>query len=268
MYRITKVISLFAFILTSSQGFSGDFPQRPVPPKLVNDYTGFLGISEAEQLEQKLVDFDRETTTQIAVVILDDLKGYAISDYAVKLGRDWGIGQQGSNNGILILIKPKTPTASGEVFIAPGYGLEGAVPDAIAKRIVENEILPSFKAGNYYEGVDKAVNTLISLTRGEFTADEYHQRTNKPDPGTIVYLIFIATIIVFSIIGRARRARQYSVGHNMPFWLAMMMMSGSRGSHGGSFGKFSSGSGSFGGGGGFGGFGGGSFGGGGAGGRW
>lgn len=244
---------------------SDDFPDRPYPPRLVNDYTGFLTSDEQVRLEQKLVKFDQETSTQIAVVIVGDLSGYDRADYAVQLGRKWGIGQKGKNNGILILIKPKTQASKGDVFIAPGYGLEGVVPDAIAKKIVENEILPEFRNGNYFSGIDKAVNTLMDLTRGEYTADEYAQQTRTTDPGPLLYVIFIAFIVLFSIIGRARRARQYSVGHNLPFWMALMMLSGSRNSHRGSFGNFSSGSGGFGG---FGGFGGGSFGGGGAGGSW
>jgi uncharacterized protein len=163
------------------------------------------------------------------------------------------------------LIKPKTSDSKGEVSVAPGYGLEGVVPDAIAKRIVENEILPEFRNGSYFTGIDKAVNTLMDLTRGEYTADEYTQQTKNVNPQFIVYILFFVFFVLFSFIGRARRARQYSVGHNIPFWMALMMLSGSRNSHRGSYGNFSSGGGSFGG---FGGFGGGSFGGGGAGGSW
>ena len=265
MKHLLKTIFYILLIFWSLPVLSDDFPARPSPPRLVNDYTGFLSNNEQAGLEQKLVNFDRETSTQIAVVIIEDLKGYDKADYAVQLGRKWGIGHEGKNNGILILIKPKTATSRGEVFIAPGYGLEGVVPDAIAKRIVDNELLPSFRSGNYYEGIDKAVNTLMDLTRGEYSAEEYAQQTKNVNPGMIVYVLFFVFIVLFSIIGRARRARQYSVGHNIPFWMALMMMSGSRNSHRGSFGNFSSGGGSFGG---FGGFGGGSFGGGGAGGSW
>ena len=262
MKHLLKTIFYILLIFWSLPVLSDDFPARPSPPRLVNDYTGFLSNNEQAGLEQKLVNFDRETSTQIAVVIIEDLKGYDKADYAVQLGRKWGIGHEGKNNGILILIKPKTATSRGEVFIAPGYGLEGVVPDAIAKRIVDNELLPSFRSGNYFEGINKAVNTLMDLTRGEYSAEEYAQQTKNVNPGMIVYVLFFVFIVLFSIIGRARRARQYSVGHNIPFWMALMMMSGSRNSHRGSFGNFSSG------GGGFGGFGGGSFGGGGAGGSW
>jgi uncharacterized protein len=265
MTQLLKNLFFILLLFSSLPVLSDDFPARPYPPRLVNDYAGFLSNDEQARLEQKLVNFDRETSTQIAVVVVEDLKGYDKADYAVQLGRKWGIGHEGKNNGILILIKPKTTASKGEVFIATGYGLEGVVPDAIAERIVNNEILPSFRSGNYFEGIDKAVNTLMDLTKGEYSAEEYAQQTNDVNPGMIVYVLLFVFIVLFSIIGKARRARQYSVGHNMPFWMALMMLSGSRNSHRGSFGNFSSGGGSFGG---FGGFGGGSFGGGGAGGSW
>ncbi len=262
MRHFLKIILFNILICSSLPVMSDDFPDRPYPPRLVNDYTGFLTNDEQARLEQKLVNFDRETSTQIALVTINDLKGYDISDFALRLGRKWGIGQEGKNNGILILIKPKTNDSRGEVDIEVGYGLEGVVPDAIAKRIIENEILPEFRNGNYFGGIDRAVNTLMDLTRGEYTADEYAEQTRSSDPGSIIFVLFIIFIVFFSILGRARRARQYSVGHNLPFWMALMMLSGSRNSHRGSFGNFSSGSG------GFGGFGGGSFGGGGASGSW
>ncbi len=265
MKTLARIFCTLIFVFYSVFLFADDFPKRPYPPRLVNDFTNFLQDHEKNRLEQKLVRFNNETSTQIAIVILKDLKGYDKADYAFGLAEKWGIGQAGKNNGILILIKPKTPESKGEVFIATGYGLEGAVPDAIAKRIVENEILPKFRNSDYFSGLDEATNILMELTKGEYTADEYLKRTNYQNPGIFVWILFIIIFVIFSLVGRARRARQYSLGHNIPFWMALMMMGGSRGSHRGSYGNFSSGGGSFGG---FSGFGGGSFGGGGAGGSW
>ena len=132
------------------------------------------------------------------------------------------------------------------------------------------EMIPYFREMDYYGGLEAATNTLIELTRGEYTADEYQQRYEQAQGSAIPGLIFFAFMILIWIISRSRRARQYSMGHNVPFWLALFLASGSRRSHSGSFGGFSSGRGSFGGfgGGGFGGGGGGSFGGGGASGSW
>lgn len=263
-----KYTLLILLAVISLNSFAQDFPERSNPPRIVNDYANFLSAQENQALENKLVQFNNQSSTQIAIVVVKSLDGYDPASYAFGLGEKWGIGQKGKNNGILILVKPKHQNSKGEVFIATGYGLEGAVPDAIAKRIIENEIIPYFKQGMYYKGLDAATNRIIELTNGEYTAEQYKEATSRSDsgsaiPGAIIFLI----IIIFSFIGRAKRARHYSVGHNVPFWIAMGMMSSNR-SHGGSFGNFSSGGGSFGGGGGFGGFGGGSFGGGGASGSW
>ena len=266
-----KHIFIVFFSILCLNAIGQNFPEKLNPPRIVNDYTNFLSKNENIALEQKLVRFSNETSTQIAIVIVRSLDGYDKATYATALGQKWGIGEKGKNNGILILIKPKTQASKGQVFIATGYGLEGAVPDAITKRIVNNEIIPHFKHGMYYEGLNQATNRIIELTKGEYTADQYIKSTRKNAkkaiPGGIIFLI----IIFISFIGRARRARHYSVGHNIPFWVAMGMLSSDR-SHSGSFNNFTSGGGSFGGdsfgGGGFGGFGGGSFGGGGAGGSW
>ena len=267
---IKHIVLVFLSVLTLS-ATAQEFPERSNPPKIVNDYANFLSSAEKQSLENKLVQFNRETSTQIALAIVPSLQGYDKASYAYELGEQWGVGQKGKNNGILILVKPKKQNSKGEVFIATGYGVEGAVPDAIAKRIVENEIIPYFKQGMYYKGLDEATDRIIELTKGEYTADEYRQATSGSAGSAIPVIIIFLIVIIFSIAGRARRARHYSVGHNVPFWIALGIMSSNR-SHGGSFGNFSSGGGSFGGfgggGGGFGGFGGGSFGGGGAGGSW
>ena len=264
--RSIKIICLSIFSLLTVSGFSQDFPEKPYPPRIVNDFANFLSAQEQQALESKLVQFNNETSTQVAIVIVPTLNGYDPSQYAFDLGDKWGIGQKGKNNGILILVKPKIANEKGEVFIATGYGLEGAVPDVLTKRIVENDILPYFRQNQYYQGLDNGINTIISLTKGEFTAEQYQKRTQGTGPFPIIIVFVI--IIIFAFISKIRRARHYAIGHNLPFWIAMGMLASQNRSHSGSFGNFSSGSGGFGGGGGFGGFGGGSFGGGGAGGSW
>jgi uncharacterized protein len=154
--------------------------------------------------------------------------------------------------------------------VASGYGLEGAVPDAYANRIVDYDMIPRFRELDYYGGLNAAASTIMDLTRGEYTMDEYverHAGSGSTAPA-IITIVFI--IIVLSIFGRARTRRHHSVGRNLPLWAALFMASGAGRSHSGSFGNFSSGSGGFGGfgGGGFGGGMGGGFGGGGAGGSW
>jgi uncharacterized protein len=262
---------LILLVITCRSGFvySQDLPDKPVPPRLVNDYAGLLSGGEANVLERKLVAFNDSTSTQIAIVIVKDLNGYAISDYAPRLGDKWGVGQKGKNNGLLIVVKPKTADSRGDVFITTGYGADGAVTDITCAQIVDNDILPFFRKGDYYGGLDKATTSIMAMIRGEYSADQYgkHARKNpaKAAPFGIVIIIFIIMMIMKNS-GRSNNSNISRSG--LPFWLLLGMMNSGRNSHNGSWGGFSGGGGFGGGGGGFGGFGGGGFGGGGAGGSW
>jgi uncharacterized protein len=244
--------------------FSQDgIPDKPQPQRLVNDYSGILSPAEVNALEQKLVKFDDSTSTQIVVVIINDLGGRDETDFADRLGEKWGVGQKGKNNGIVILVKPKSGQEQGKARISVGYGLEGVIPDATAHRIIDNEMIPFFKQNQYYQGIDAAVNILISLSKGEFTADQYNNKASRTNLIAILIPFFIMLIIFIIMINKKRR-RTLSPGKSLPFWMLLGMMSSGR-SSGSSWGGFSGGGSS---GGGFGGFGGGSFGGGGASGSW
>jgi uncharacterized protein len=262
-------VSILSFTLSVANVFSQKIPDRPNPPRLVNDLAHMLSSDEVNNLEHKLVSFNDSTSTQIAIVTVASLDGTDKADFAQQLAEKWGIGQKGLNNGVLILVKPKTADSNGQVQISPGYGLEGVIPDLICSEIVDREIIPSFKNGDYYGGLDKASSTLISLARGEFTAAQYGNKAKKGSSGHLpVGLIIFIVIIIISVISRNSgnsNNKHISTG-GLPFWMLMGMMNSGRGS-GGSWGGFSGG-GNSGGGGGFGGFGGGSFGGGGAGGSW
>jgi uncharacterized protein len=265
-YLLTLAVLIFN--ISGVSAFPQDFPDRPVPPRLVNDFAGMLNQDEINSLEQKLVAFNDSTSTQIAIVTVPNLMGYDKADYAQRLAEKWGIGQKGLNNGILILVKPQQPDSNGQVFITQGYGLEGAIPDLTCLQIVDNDILPSFRKNEIYEGLNNATNTLMALARGEFSAEEYGQRAKKNTGqkipfGLIVFIIFIVIMLISRGSGGSNQRNISSKG--LPMWLLLSMMNSGRGSHGGSWGGFSGGGG---GGGGFGGFGGGSFGGGGAGGSW
>jgi len=246
--------------ILGSRLFASDddvFPPRPNPPKLVNnlsvEFPDFLSASEQAILEQKLVRFNDSTSNQIVVVIVDDLNGLDAEQYATGLGRKWGVGQADKRNGIVVLIKPTGGAGQRKLFIAVGYGLEGAIPDATAKNIVDREITPHFKSQDYYGGLNAATDVLMSLAKGEYDYKMY----SKNKPGKNFSLLFIVLVVVFIIIGsRFRGNRGYSIGRGGMFYGGPFI--------GGGFGGGSS----RGGGGGFGGFGGGSFGGGGAGGSW
>jgi uncharacterized protein len=242
-------------------------PQRPSPPRLYNDFTkgrNFLTPEQASYLEGKLVAYNDSTSSQVALVIVEDLKGYEANQYATALGRKWGVGGQQFNNGIVILISTGGGDGNRDAYIATGYGLEGAIPDITAKQILDNELIPEFKEGNYYSGLNKAVDAIIKAAAGEYKAPPgYGKRTKGIGIGRIILVFFIVWIIL-GVFGRGGKggggyaSRRGYRGLGGPFWWGA-----GTGMFGGGGGGWSGG-----GGGGFGGFGGGSFGGGGAGGKW
>jgi len=236
-----------------------NFPPKTDPPLLVTDFAGLLSPEEKMRLEKKLVLFDDSSSTQIAIVTLTTVEPYAIADYTFGLGESWGIGQEGFDNGILILVAVEDR----KMFIATGYGVEAFVPDAIAKRIVEGTLKPNFRQEQYYKGLDEATNILIGLTNGQFSPKQLESDGLPLWPFLLLMLFFVLIVIVISRNNRGRGRRAID---------SRTLMGPYRGS--GGWTDFSGGSGTFGGGfgggsgGGFGGFGGGSFGGGGAGGSW
>ncbi len=267
MRKLKNLLVLFLLLPASFITMAQTLPARPDPPRLVNDFAGVLSPSEAQSLENKLVAFNDTTSNQIAVVIVNDLQGYDRSDYAYKVAREWGVGQGDFNNGLLVLVKTKTEASSGQIFIATGYGLEGAIPDIAAAEIIDREILPRFRENDYYGGLDAGTDVLMALAAGEYTYGSYGGGDMSPAlPGIIFFIIVILFIVMISAGSSNNKHLKKGGSSNLPLWLLLSMMGGGR-SHGGSWGGFSGGSGG-GGGGGFGGFGGGGFGGGGAGGSW
>ena len=245
--------------LTYTLGFSQNFPAKP--NHLVNDYTQTLSAEQVAALEQKLVAFDDSTSIQIAVVFIRSLDGYDINDYGYQLGRAWGIGGKAKNTGILVL----AAIGDRKVTIQTGYGMEGVLPDAITKRIIENEIKPNFKAGDYYAGMNDATDAIISYTKGEYKNDTPKKGKKGFNAGVIVIVVFMI-ILLFSRGGKGGGGRKVIGGRggaDLVWWsLLAGLGSGGGGRNDGGFGGGGSG------GGGFGGFGGGSFGGGGSSGSW
>ncbi len=249
MKKLLLAVLVFFTVTVQAQ-----IPERPSPQRLVNDLAGMLSVDEVATLEKKLNDYNDSTSTQIAIVTVNNLDGDEAGNYAFKLGDKWGIGRTQKDNGILILISKETHDA----FIATGRGMEGAITDVHCKRIIEKIIVPAFKNGNYFDGLNGTVDALIKLAAGEFVNDVTEEKKAPP------FTKFIPIVIIIIIAIAARRNRNNRGGGGMiggGGWMGPMifgsMMGGSRGGGGWS-----------GGGGGFGGFGGGGFGGGGAGGKW
>jgi len=259
---------IFLIILLLPLSFQAqDIPARPQPPQLVNDFANLFSSQEEQLLERKLRYFNDTTSNQIAIVTVNSLDGYDPASYAFEIGEKWQVGQKEFDNGVVILVKPKqSRNDKGKVFIAIGYGLEPAIPDALAKRIVENEVLPAFRNDEYYIGMNDATTVLMKLAAGEITAEGYNKQNSK---SPLVGFLPVIIILIVVLLMRSTRNRTDGLGRSsLPFWTALWIGSSMGRSHSGSWNNFSGGGSGFGGGGGFGGFGGGSFGGGGAGGSW
>jgi uncharacterized protein len=233
---------------------------------LVYDGTDNLSDSEEQRLNDKLAAFARSTSNQIVVLFTADLCGMEPSQYATEIGHSWGVGQDEFDNGAVILVKPTGGQGQRHTFIAVGYGLEGAIPDIIAKTIVDQEMIPNFSNGDFYSGLDQATTIMMDLAQGEYSSDEYAEQATKKRGFGMTAIIWLIIMGIFGI-SRIGAARRYSALNDVSLWTALWLVSSSGRRHSGSWGNFSSGSGGFGGGG-FGGFGGGGFGGGGAGGSW
>ena len=259
-YWLVLLLVLF-WLLPAVEASAQNLPPRPNPPRLVNDLAHLMQPTEVEALEQKLVAYNDSTSSQITVVTVPSLDGDEIADYAQKLYESWGIGRKGKNNGILVLVAQQEHAAR----IQTGYGLEGAVPDALAKRIITNVLVPAFRQNQFYAGLDRATDQLIALAKGEYKADPADaqpQGRRNGGSGPPFWLIIGILVLVFIMLrnrggGGGRGNRGFGGGFIPPIIFG-----------GGGFGGGGGGFGGGGGGGGFGGFGGGSSGGGGASGNW
>lgn len=238
------------FLLVNLIGFTQGLPSAPSPFKLYNNISkempSFLNTLEADQLEQRLRAFDDSTGNQIVILVIDDLLGYSPEEYATGIGESWGVGTEGNDNGIVFLIKPTGGQGERETFISIGEGLEGAIPDALTWTIINKDVIPSFKDGDFSGGVNNGLTVLMDLANGEYSAEEYAENA-----GDGTFGLWLAGLFLI-------------------FWLVAFFLSRKNGGRGGG-GTFYGGGFSSSSGGGFssgGSFGGGSFGGGGAGGSW
>ena len=267
---------ILALIFAGSIGLAQKIPARPVPPRLVNDFADILSDSEEYALEQKLVNYNDTTSTQICVVTVTSLGGTTSDDFAQKLGEKWGVGTK-NNNGVVILVKPKTADELGDVSIQVGYGMEPYVTDAVNYGIRTKEMIPAFKEGNYYKGIDNAVNAIIGLASGAFKAEKYAKGDDDAVGVISLGVIFLFIYLVLKAFSGGGKGGSSSGKGG--FWRGLLwgiLLSGlnsgsSRGGSRSGGGSWGSSGGSWGGGGssgGFGGFGGGHFGGGGGSSKW
>lgn len=245
-FTIQFVIVCFLSISVLAQD---NLPKKPNPVKFYNNlstaFPDFLSSSESNSIENKLGNFSKTSSNQIIVLVVDDLLGYEPWEYATEIGEKWGVGGEKEDNGVIILIKPTGGAGQRKTFIASGRGLEAVIPDFVCSEIVNNELLPNFKSGNFYTGIESASDIIMSLAIKEFNHQEYSaKKSNGELPLWAFFLIFFL-IVVFGFFGKSKGGR----GGGM-YYSSSGFSSGSSGFGGGSS------------------FGGGSFGGGGAGGSW
>ncbi|MFH0770419.1 MAG: TPM domain-containing protein [Candidatus Peregrinibacteria bacterium] len=186
--------SAFAFTPPPNDGF-------------VTDAAALLKPEEEQALEQTLTDYQKQTSNEIAVVIVQSLNGEAIADVGVQIFRAWGIGQKDKENGILLLIA----YADRKINITTGYGLEGAVPDIVAKGVIEEDIAPLFKEGKYGDGIRAGIEALQKHIGGEYTADRYQQDSGAHG-GSFVFAFFFFIIVFQWLIAILSRTKSWWLG--------------------------------------------------------
>ena len=229
----------------------------PAPKAYFNDYAGVVSAETNARLNKTLEDFERTTSNQILVAIYTKMQSdSSIEDYTVRVARSWKVGQKERNNGAVLFVF----TQDRKVFFQVGYGLEGALPDALCKRIIEDEIKPRFKKGDYNDGLSAGVIAILAATKSEYrgtgtthASPRGSYPSRSPDLGTPPVVIFLIVLIVFiiffAVIRGASRGRYYSGGGWTSGGWGGGRWSGGRGGSSSSGGGFSGGGGDFGGGG-------------------
>ena len=255
----------FALVLFFGSVSRADEVIPPLPAAYFNDYAGVVSSNTAQQLNQKLEQFERDTSNQIIVAIFPKMQSdSSIEDYTVRVAEAWKVGQKLKNNGAVLFVFIQDR----KLYIQVGYGLEGALPDALAKQIIDEEITPHFKQGDYDGGLTAGVNAILAAARGEYKGTGSTAQDSQGKAGQDAVLVLFLLIIAAVVIGRIYSAYAWAsyssggryTGVSWPWFLMGLFVGGGGGSSGGG-GGFSGGGGGFSGGGG-------SFGGGGAGGSW
>ncbi|MFM4962978.1 YgcG family protein [Aeromonas bivalvium] len=189
-------------------------PQFPALSGRVVDEAHLLSPEQASRLTRTLATFEQGSGVQLVVVSLTSLEGETIEEYGYQLGRHWGIGQQGKNNGVLLIISPEDR----KVRIEVGYGLEGVLPDAIAANIIQTQVLPEFRRGDMAAGILGGSQAIMQALAGEYQA-KAPPKKDKVN-GLLIFIIMVIAMIVLHNLrgggggggGRGRRGAIYTAG--------------------------------------------------------
>jgi len=204
MVRLHRWAALLLLSLVAASAVAA--PDFPALTGRVVDQAGLLSSGARARLEQALAAQERDTSNQLVVVTLKSLQGYAIEDYGYQLGRHWGIGQKGRNNGVLLIVAPNERKTRIEV----GYGLEGALTDALSSQIIQNEMLPHFRHNDYEGGIVAGADAIMAAIKGEY--EPLPQRQGSEDlPGNL-FMLFVVLTMVGEMFGGMVRSRLVSSG--------------------------------------------------------
>jgi len=230
--------------------------ELPPPPKAYfNDYAGLVDAAEAQRLDAKLRHFAQETSTQVVVAVFPSLPSDSLEDFTVRAAQAWGAGRKDWDNGAVFFVFVKER----RMRIETGYGLEGALPDILAARILDERVRPLFRAGRWTDGLEAGIDGIIEATRGEYKAPPDERRARSPALGLVIVLVFLILLVwlgshgaaafpagrTYSRRGRYRDSSRWGGG----YWGGGGWGGGGGGGWGGGGGGFSGGGGSFGGGG-------------------
>ncbi|EKF75696.1 hypothetical protein A11A3_02467 [Alcanivorax hongdengensis A-11-3] len=231
-----RFFSLLLLLVAAAQAWAA--PTFPELSGRVVDQAKLMNASQQQALSAKLARAEKGTSNQLVVVTLADLQGYDIADYGYQLGRHWGIGSKEHDNGVLLIVAP----SERKVRIEVGYGLEGTLTDALSSVIIQREILPAFKQGQFYNGIDAGTTAILQAIKGEYKGRQPSHHKASPLTSLIIFavLIVVTVLLTFGGMGGGRGGRG-----------GMFMPIGGGGFGGGGFGGggFGGGGGGFGGGG-------------------
>lgn len=270
MSLLKTILAFLSLIFVTFQGQAQfEIPEKPQLETSVYDYIGLFSKSEKTYLENKLIKYADSTSTQIVVAVVSTLNGDDISIVGANWGHKWGIGQKDEDNGILILLAKDDR----QVDINTGYGLEYRLTDMMAERIINRIMIPEFKKGNYFKGIDDGTTAIFQALNGEFKANQDSNNSDEIPIGIFFFLFIIFIIFIIALSSKSKGGKGGRGGgsnlDSRDILDAIIFSNMGRGSfRGGSGGFGGSSGGGFGGGGFGGGFGGGGFGGGGASGSW
>jgi uncharacterized protein len=238
-------VALLALLVQSTQA------AEVIPPKptgYFNDYAGVVSEEAAHRFNERLAQFERDTSNQVVVAVFPKMQSDSdVADYTQRVAQAWGVGQKDRRNGVVLFVF----TGNRKMFIQVGYGLEGALPDITAFDITENHIKPYFRVGDYEGGLATGIDLICKAILGEYKGSGktvVEQRGNARAPSLLFFVIFVIVLIVISRVMRGLGGYGYS-RRGGPIFFPMGGGGGGGSSGGGGFSGFGGGGGSFGGGG-------------------